>query len=225
VGHSFGGYNVRVYNGQYPGDVAGMVLVDASHEDQNDRMPPALQAFMKKSIAELKRQQMLAPLLIRFGILRFSLRKQGESPGVSKEFGREMLYLELQPKFIAASASELGSFAESANEVRAACNLGDKPLVVLTAGKSTDASQLPAGFPKKEFDDFHEIWVNDLQVKEAHLSTRGERIMVPDSDHMIPFERPDAIVAAVHEVFTTLNTVSISKNDGKPSETDRPAPR
>ena len=225
VGHSFGGYNVRVYNGQYPGDVAGMVLVDASHEDQNDRMPPALQAFMKKSIAELKRQQMLAPLLIRFGILRFSLRKQGESPGVSKEFGREMLYLELQPKFIAASASELGSFAESANEVRAAGNLGDKPLVVLTAGKSTDASQLPAGFPKKEFDDFHEIWVNDLQVKEAHLSTRGERIMVPDSDHMIPFERPDAIVAAVHEVFTTANTVSISKNDGKPSETDRPAPR
>ncbi len=31
VGHSFGGYNVRVYNGQYPNDVAGMVLVEASH--------------------------------------------------------------------------------------------------------------------------------------------------------------------------------------------------
>src|SRR5580700_107071 len=178
VGHSFGGYNVRVYNGQYPNDVAGMVLVDASHEDQNDRMPPAIQAFMKKSLEQLKRQQMLAPLLIRFGILRFLLRKQGESPGVSKEFGREMLYLELQPKFMDATGAEMGSFSESASEVRAAGNLGDKPLVVLTAGKSADASQLPPGFPKKEFDDFHEVWVNDLQVKEAHLSTRGERIMV-----------------------------------------------
>jgi hypothetical protein len=49
--------------------------------------------------------------------------------------------------------------------------------------------------------------------------------MVPDSDHMIPFERPDTIVAAVHEVFTTANTLSISKNDAKPSETGRPAPR
>jgi pimeloyl-ACP methyl ester carboxylesterase len=225
VGHSFGGYNVRVYNGQYPNDVAGVVLVDASHEDQNDRMSPALQAFMKKSITDLKREQMLAPLLIRFGVARFAMRGKGEAPGVSKEFGQEMLYLQLQPKFIEASASELGSFAESANEVRAAGNLGDKPLVVLTAGKSSDASQLPAGFPKKEFDDFHEIWVNDLQVKEAHLSTRGERIMVPDSDHMIPFERPDTIVAAIHEVYTAANAGGGSNNAAKPGETASPAPR
>jgi pimeloyl-ACP methyl ester carboxylesterase len=219
VGHSFGGYNVRVYNGQYPNDVAGMVLVDASHEDQNDRMTPALQAFMKKSIEQLKWEKMLAPLLIRFGIARFSQRKQREAPGVSKEFGREMLYLAMQPKFIDASFSELGSFAESANEVRAAGNLGDKPLVVLTAGKSADASQVPAGFPKKEFDDFHEVWVNDLQVKESHLSTRGKRIMVLDSTHMIPFERPDTIVAAIHEVWATTN----ADKTGKASEPAAPA--
>jgi pimeloyl-ACP methyl ester carboxylesterase len=208
VGHSFGGYNVRVYNGQYSNDVAGMVLVDASHEDQNDRMPPAMQAFMKKSTEQLKRQQMLAPLLIRFGVARFSLRNQGEAPGVSKEFGQEMLYLQMQPKFIEAAAGEMGSFSESANEVRAAGNLGDKPLVVLTAGKSADAAQLPAGFPKKEFDDFHEVWVNELQVKESHLSTRGKRVMVPDSDHMIPFQRPDAIVAAIREVYAAANAAS-----------------
>jgi pimeloyl-ACP methyl ester carboxylesterase len=214
VGHSFGGYNVRVYNGQYQNDVAGMVLVDASHEDQNDQMTPALQAFMKKSIEQLKWEKMLAPLLVRFGIARFSQRKQGEAPGVSKEFGQEMLYLQMQPKFIEASFSELGSFAESANEVRAAGNLGDKPLVVLTAGKSANASQVPAGFPKKEFDDFHEVWVNDLQVKESHLSTRGKRIMVPDSTHMIPFERPDTIVAAIHEVWVATN----ADKTGKASE-------
>ncbi|HXJ05683.1 MAG TPA: alpha/beta hydrolase [Candidatus Acidoferrum sp.] len=221
VGHSFGGYNVRVYNGQYPGDVVGMVLVDASHEDQNERMSPAIQAFMKKSIEDLKRQQKLAPLLIRFGIARFAQRNQAEAPGVSKEFGKEMLYLQLQPKFIDASASEMSSFAESANEVRAAGNLGDKPLVVLTAGKSADASQLPAGFPKKEFDDFHEVWVNELQMKEAQLSTRGRQIMVPDSDHMIPFERPDAIVAAIREVSSAANA-GIA---GKPSEVGSPGSR
>jgi pimeloyl-ACP methyl ester carboxylesterase len=215
VGHSFGGFNVRVYSGQYPNDVAGMVLVDASHEDQNERMPPAIQAFMKKSIEQLKRQQMLAPLLIRFGVARFAQRNQGEAPGISKEFGQELLYLQLQPKFIDASASEMGSFAESANEVRAAGNLGDKPLVVLTAGKSADPSQLPAGFPKKEFDDFHEVWVNDLQVKESQLSTQGKRVMVPDSDHMIPFERPDMIVAAIREVSAAANAAKTG-NPGNP---------
>lgn len=34
VGHSFGGINVRLYAGQHPREIVGMVLVDASHEDQ-----------------------------------------------------------------------------------------------------------------------------------------------------------------------------------------------
>jgi len=206
VGHSFGGYNIRVYNGAYSGEVVGMVLVDASHEDQNERMPATLQTFMKKTMEEMKSQEKLAPLLLRFGVVRFTQRNQGEAPGVTKEFGQEMLYLQRQEKFIEAAAAELGAFEESAKEVRASGNLGDKPLIVLTAGKSADASQLPPGFPKKEFEEFHnEVWVKELQVKESQLSTRGKRIMVPDSDHMIPFERPDTIVAAIHEVFTEVN--------------------
>lgn len=34
VGHSIGGYNVRLYASQYPNEVVGMVLVDSSHPDQ-----------------------------------------------------------------------------------------------------------------------------------------------------------------------------------------------
>lgn len=34
VGHSFGGLIARLFASQYPNDVAGMVLVDASHEDR-----------------------------------------------------------------------------------------------------------------------------------------------------------------------------------------------
>jgi pimeloyl-ACP methyl ester carboxylesterase len=34
VGHSLGGFNVRVFAGRYPNEVAGMVLVDSSHPDQ-----------------------------------------------------------------------------------------------------------------------------------------------------------------------------------------------
>lgn len=208
VGHSFGGFNVRVYNGQYPNEVVGMVLVDSSHEDQLSRLPPAFQAAMKKQTEQLKRQEMLAPLLIRFGVARFSQRNQGEAPGVSKEFGQEMVYLQMQPKFIEAAGSEMSLFSESADQVRASGNLGDKPLVVLTAGKLAPASQLPDGITQKDFEEFHVVWVNDLQMREAHLSTRGERIMVPDSTHMIPFERPDAIVGAIHEVYTAATATT-----------------
>ena len=33
VGHSFGGFNVLLYANKYPEEVAGVVLVDSSHED------------------------------------------------------------------------------------------------------------------------------------------------------------------------------------------------
>ena len=37
VGHSYGGLHIRMFASQYPGKVAGMVLVDASHPDQAQR--------------------------------------------------------------------------------------------------------------------------------------------------------------------------------------------
>ncbi len=44
VGQSFGGYTARLYAHRYPDDVAGMVLVDAPHEDRDTRflalLPP-----------------------------------------------------------------------------------------------------------------------------------------------------------------------------------------
>jgi pimeloyl-ACP methyl ester carboxylesterase len=40
VGHSVGGLFVRLYASTYPDDVAGLVLVDSSHEDQEERRRP-----------------------------------------------------------------------------------------------------------------------------------------------------------------------------------------
>jgi pimeloyl-ACP methyl ester carboxylesterase len=42
VGHSFGGLNMRLYASQYPAEVAGLVLVDSSHEDQYERFAALL---------------------------------------------------------------------------------------------------------------------------------------------------------------------------------------
>src|SRR3984885_6191148 len=42
VGHSMGGFDVRLFASLYRGEVAGMMLVDASHPEQQERLPPAL---------------------------------------------------------------------------------------------------------------------------------------------------------------------------------------
>jgi pimeloyl-ACP methyl ester carboxylesterase len=49
VGLSSGGMHVRVFNGLYPNEVAGMVLVDASTEDQWNEMPPNVQQWWAKA--------------------------------------------------------------------------------------------------------------------------------------------------------------------------------
>ncbi|HEX8763555.1 MAG TPA: alpha/beta hydrolase [Candidatus Acidoferrum sp.] len=199
VGHSFGGYDVRVYAGKYPADVAGLVLVDTSHEDQNQMMPPSLKKLTNDQIAQLDGQRRLMPFLIFFGIARLTGDDGGDSK-LSKEFRDKMKYLQLQTKFIDAAFSEIKSFAESAEEVRRSGNLGDRPLVVLTAGKDLQVKDLPKGVSVEEMREFRKTWVNDLQVRQARLSTQGKQIVVPDSTHMIPMERPDAVVNAIHEV-------------------------
>ncbi|GEC88935.1 MULTISPECIES: alpha/beta fold hydrolase [Brevibacillus] len=40
VGHSFGGLNVRLYASTFPEEVAGVILLDPCHEDQNKVMVP-----------------------------------------------------------------------------------------------------------------------------------------------------------------------------------------
>lgn len=200
VAHSFGGYNVRVYTKEYPAEVAGMVLVDTSHEDQNNRMPGTLKNFMKKQSEQLDAQRKLAPYLMFFGIARLMGGEQDPTGKLPKDYVQKFNYLMLQAKFVDATASEIGSFETSASEVKAAGDLGDRPLVVLTAGKSADPKQLPPGIDKKDLEELQRIWINDLQVQEMHLSTRGKRQIVQDSTHMIPFERPDTVIAAIREV-------------------------
>ena len=199
VGHSFGGYNVRVYTSRYPTDVAGLVLVDASQEDADGAEP----ASMKKSDEELRAtliwQRTLAPVLIRIGVARFVF------PAVplgklSEETREKVAYLNLQSKFARAAISELEAFSQSGDEVRATGTLGNRPLVVLTAGQEPDGAHLQKGVSLAEARAFHQVWVNDLQVRLARLSTRGRQVIVPDSNHGIPVERPDAVAAAIRDV-------------------------
>jgi len=66
VGHSFGGMNIRLFACRYPDEVAGLVLIDPSHEDQFTRyaelMPPDKRvSYLRHERGEnLERVNMLA---------------------------------------------------------------------------------------------------------------------------------------------------------------------
>jgi pimeloyl-ACP methyl ester carboxylesterase len=59
VGHSFGGANVRLYASVHPKDVAGMVLVDAVHEDETEKWLAMLPAETRERMAAAGGGQLL----------------------------------------------------------------------------------------------------------------------------------------------------------------------
>jgi pimeloyl-ACP methyl ester carboxylesterase len=189
VGSSFGGFIVRVFNGKYPDQVAGLLLVDATQEDQYRLLPRSWANLSAATHRRARRQAFWAPLYIDLGIARLQLRMQGQ----------QVSTVLLQSKYLKARTSEFENIEVSAEQARSADHMAEKPLVVLTAGRPIDTS-LKAALSEEDQNAYAETWINDLQLRLAHLSKRGTRVVVPDSGHDMPTDRPDAIVTAVREL-------------------------
>lgn len=194
VGHSFGGFNVRVFNGKYSDQVSGLVLIDATQEGQYRMLPRAWNKLRAATLRRAQRQAFWAPLYIDLGIAHLQLRLQRkQAPPVL-----------LQSKYIQARTSEFENIEVSAEQARKSDHIGDKPLVVLTAGRVIDAG-LKGALSEADQMAYEKTWVNDLQLRLARLSNRGRRVLVADSGHDMPSDRPDAIVTAVRELCLPRN--------------------
>jgi bifunctional DNase/RNase len=65
VGHSVGGFTVRLYTDQYRHDVAGMVLIDVAHPDYYNRVLSVLPQESPDESAELKEFRSFATTFVR----------------------------------------------------------------------------------------------------------------------------------------------------------------
>jgi pimeloyl-ACP methyl ester carboxylesterase len=201
VGHSFGGYNVRLFAHRYPDEVAGLVLVDSSHEEQWSRLPPAvIAASGSASLLDVLK------VVANFGVGRMfpSLTGADElaTPSMRAE-APEVLdalrALALSPRSLAITADEMRSLQDSAVQVRDSRAFGDLPLIVLSAGQF---AQIP-GVAQADLDAAKRVWLTELQPDLATLSTHGRRTVVEDSTHMIPVLRPDIVADAIDEMVAS----------------------
>lgn len=211
VGASVGGEYARIYTSRYPQDVAGLVLVDSSHPDQQE---PAfmLSAFNLMSPAKRRVICTALPFMARFGILRFvASRMGGPVPSQSNPESEILAKLNAQPTALRTDAEQTCAATEGGrlvptlgtgnpeldNAARNAGSLDDRPLVVLTAGRYW----APPGL-EKQASDYHEIWIHKLQASLAKLSGRGRQVVV-DAHHDMS-EAPTALVTATQEVVYDL---------------------
>ncbi len=85
-------------------------------------------------------------------------------------------------------------------QVRAAGSFGDKPLVVITQG---GVPQWPPDFPA-------EVAARLLQARQdmhrslVQLSSESTHVVAEESGHVIPYDQPDLVVAAIRQVVEAV---------------------
>jgi pimeloyl-ACP methyl ester carboxylesterase len=126
VGASSGGFNVRVFASDHPERVAGLVLVDATHEDQPHEVP---------------RLARFVPVLSTVGAFRllgisFGLEIESLAPS-TRQFARATRF---RAAGYQAAADEIMHIRESASEVRGARRKLSIPVVVVTGARGADAT-------------------------------------------------------------------------------------
>lgn len=205
VGHSKGGLFVRLYARQYPDEVAGMVLVDASHEQQELRFPRGIARQNQRGRQQTARVLGLMRPLNRIGLLapvlkRFSGSLLGSIPERVREAG---LAVALSDRFFSTVAEETISLEENYAAARQArmTTLGEMPLIVLTAVDQFAA--LEGRVPAAEVEQLQAI-VRELQAELSALSSRGRQVPVEGSGHFIQVDQPQVVIDAIREVVQAV---------------------
>jgi pimeloyl-ACP methyl ester carboxylesterase len=212
VGQSIGGLLIRTYASRYPKEVAGMVLVDSTHEDtqlnvngkiqrmrelsQGRTIPPVqatIRAAEKELSAEEKRQ------------VEDTLKQIG-SPKIGPPFIRlpaEIQAMRLwglaQPHHYVADSDPYWSeeFAEVyASRKKQKYPLGDAPLIVLTRGKR--------GYPNNEVGDQLEAERKRMQSDLLNLSRNSKQIIAANSGHHIHLDEPEVVTNAIQQVIDAV---------------------
>lgn len=204
VGHSFGGYCVRYYAHKFPGEVAGMVLVDSVHPAEWERITPQQRRMIRGAVLFSR----IGELLTRVGFVRFVLERlergatgapkaaaRAFGPSAEQFLGRivgevrklppevlpQVRAVWCRPRCHRAMAAYVGSLPASAAVVASLGGLGELPLVVLSGSHHPE----PRAREQEEL---------------ARLSSKSDHVIAADSAHWILLDEPEVVVRAIREV-------------------------
>jgi pimeloyl-ACP methyl ester carboxylesterase len=205
VGHSFGGYVNLVFADTYRNEVVGMVLVDSIH-------PAEWKNPTREQLRTIElglRYAWIVAWLARLGVVRFCLARMARgSPklgvaavssfGVDMAAAAQRITGEIrklpasilpivrafwsQPKNFLSLGQHVAALPVSAAQAAEVGSLRDLPLVVLSG-------------------EHHTAPYTDWQCDFAHLSSRGQHVVVSDCGHWIHLDHPELVIRAIREVF------------------------
>lgn len=174
VAHSLGGLLARTYVRAYPKDIAGLILLDATSDEDFDELAAARAAIVPKLNAAISASSPGIPVI---GM------PAGTSPEVVMAFTPEIL------RGVKAEFEALERLPEEMKKPGGFGDLDDLPLIVVRRGKT---EQPPSA------DDLRH---QRVQENLAKLSTRSTLIVAKHSGHTIALDEPGVVADAVRRML------------------------
>jgi pimeloyl-ACP methyl ester carboxylesterase len=194
AGHSLGGPLILAYTGRFPDQVAGMVMVDASHPDQLERLKP----FMSEGEVPAMTAMKVGAALSWSGLVRF-LTRNGQGQVAQPEADKRAMESYASTS-LGGALREFEGLEVVLREAGQYRQLGDRPLVVLTAMKPlSEEERAGAGMSEAQAAGMKQAWLA-MHRDEATWSSRSRHEVLDDASHYIQFDRPDVVIRAVREV-------------------------
>jgi pimeloyl-ACP methyl ester carboxylesterase len=201
VGASYGGFLVRSFARQQPGEVAGMVLVDAAEE----RVVFTHLPLFQKAVAA----QRFAGLLSEFGLTRLAVTqvvKQAKAEGripadATPDEVEAAIGFTARPSALWTSTDEGAAYETTPLTERQPSGLGrlgDLPLIVIRHGK-------PFTGLNAALAELEPGWTAG-QARLAGLSTDSRTIVATNNSHDITMENPGLVADAVRAIVEAVRT-------------------
>jgi pimeloyl-ACP methyl ester carboxylesterase len=193
VGHSYGGWVVRLFHDRYPDDVAGLVLVDSGHHEQWERLPAAFGAAATRQAQVLAIMEWGAPL----GIPRLLAPADPYLTAARQPIYRAAVSLGRSSE---AVSSEFEHAVVSSQQTAHVRDFGHTPLAVISAENSLQAfAVLDSDLP---FAEGNRVW-RELQAELADLSTNRIHLVSDHGDHYLHATDPDLVLEGLDWVLDT----------------------
>jgi pimeloyl-ACP methyl ester carboxylesterase len=203
VGQSYGGLVVRGYAQRYPSDVAGMVLVDAVHEDQRVRIGTRVERIRDSARGRIEPQALMrldtAGVVLRRSVHDRAARTPplgaplDRLPPAAQDAWRlaaaDTVYRLTWSAEMDWSPEELSRMHTERETNRA--TLGDLPLVVISRAVTTPADSFVAERAA-------------LQRDLVALSSRATHVVAARAGHNVHLEEPTLVVEAIRRVVRAV---------------------
>ena len=196
AGHSFGGALVRIYAHDYQEDVAGIVLVDATHEDLFIRIP----AWQKPTGQMIGLYNTLAQVS-SFELLALAPQNT-PNRGLPGEALAQYRAIAATTGYFKSANDERKAFEGNLAVLRAAGaeDLGNIPLIVLSRGLWEPS--LP-DLSEAENQIAWQAW-QEMQEELAALSSGSQLVVAEKSGHHVQLQQPELVIEAIRQIMQAI---------------------